>query len=334
MRTKHKKRVALVDEGSSLHIEGFLQFVEDKYEFEFTNSYDADYVFHSCFGYDVLKYEGIRIFVTGENVSPNINISDYFMSFDQMTLGDRSCWQPLIIFYKEAYNSLKKRRLPVDDIIETKTDFCAYVMSSTRDSAPERTGIFELLNAYKPVHSGGNWNNNVGGRVPDKLKFQASHKFVIAFENSSTPGYLTEKFADAAQANAIPIYWGDPTIGTIFNTKAFVNCHDFPSLEEAVEYVKEIDQNDDLYQKMLQEPWFIDGVEPECLRNETFRKFLSNIFDQDLENAYRRNRSRWGLKYERALFRMAHSPFKHFIRLLRNKWVYCYHKVISRKSKY
>jgi hypothetical protein len=334
MNSKPKKRVALVDEGPSLQIDGFLQFVADKYEFEFTDSYDADYVFHSCFGYDVLKYKGIRIFVTGENISPDMNISDYCMSFDQMTLGDRSCWQPLIIFYKEAYNSLKSERPPVEEIIKTKRDFCAYVMSSTRDSAPERTQIFELLNAYKTVHSGGNWNNNVGGRVPDKLKFQSSHKFVIAFENSSTPGYLTEKFADAAQVNAIPIYWGDPTIANYFNTKAFVNCHDFPSLEAAVKYVKEIDQNDELYQQMLQEPWFIDGIEPTCFQDETFTEFLSNIFDQDLEKSYRRNRSRWGLKYERVLLRMAHRPFEHLIRLLRNKCVQSFHRICPRKRKY
>ena len=58
-----------------------------------------------------------------------------------------------------------------------------------------RTRIFDLLSAYKPVASGGKWRNNVGGPMADKIAFQSKYRFVIAFENSSTSGYLTEKFA-------------------------------------------------------------------------------------------------------------------------------------------
>lgn len=335
MPNKPVKRVALADLGPHPEmVEAVLALVRERYAFEFTSDPNADYVFHSCFGYDVLKYPGVRIFVTGENVSPDMNISDYAMAFDQMTLSDRYCWLPLIIFYTDAYNTLKAPRPPVDEVLKTKTDFCAYVMSSTRDSAPERTQIYDLLSKYKTVHSGGSWNNNVGGRVPDKLAFQSTHKFVIAFENSSTPGYLTEKFAEASQANAIPIYWGDPTIAQYFNPKAFINCHDYATLEEAVERVKEIDGNDALYRQMLEEPWFPDGIEPDCFKAETFRNFLSYIFDQDLPSAYRRNRSRWGLKHERILYRMAHRPLEHGVRMLRAKWLDAYHKIKPRKRKF
>lgn len=311
-----------------------LEFVTDRYEFEITTDLDADYVFHSCYGHDVLTYSGVRIFIVGENVSPHMGISDYAMAFDQMTFGDRYCWMPLIKLYREAYETFLNPRLPVEDVLKTKTDFCAYVMSSTRDSAPERTRIFDLLNEYKVVHSGGSWNNNVGGRVPDKLAFQSSHKFVIAFENSSTPGYLTEKFADAAQAHAIPIYWGDPTIGNYFNPKAFVNCHDFQSLEEAVEHVKQIDADDALFRQMLAAPWFPDGIEPECLRTETFQQFLSNIFKQEPDQAYRRNRGRWGLKQERILYRMYKKPHEHGIRMLRKHLLEKYHRIVPRRQKF
>ncbi len=249
--TKRKVRIAAVDFGpEEVMLTAVLEFMKERYDFEVTKDRDADYVFHSNYGYEVLRYPGVRIFITGENVSPNMGISDYAMAFDKMEFGDRYCWMPLIKLYREAYETFLLPRPLTEEALKTKTEFCAYVMSSTRDSAPERTRIFDLLNNYKTVHSGGSWNNNVGGRVPDKLAFQSTHKFVIAFENSSTPGYLTEKFADAAQANAIPIYWGDPTIGSLFNPKAFVNCHDYQTLEEAVERVTQIDADDVLYQKM------------------------------------------------------------------------------------
>lgn len=323
-------RIATTDIGP--HTEkltsAILSFVEDRFEIEKTFAYNADYVFHSCLGYDVLKYSGIRIFITEENVTPHFAISDYAMAFDQLTFGDRYIWLPLIRLYHEAYTVLTAPRPSVDEIFSNKTDFCAYVMSNTTDSAEERTRIFDLLSAYKRVNSGGRWRNNVGGRVPDKLAFQSKHKFVIAFENCSHPGYLTEKFAEAAQSNAIPIYWGDPTIGKLFNPKAFINCHDFQTLEEAVEQVKRIDQDDNLYRQMLAEPWFPGGIEPECLRDKTFADFLSNIFHQDPKSAFRRNRGRWGLKQERILYRMYNKPLEHSVRRLRARWLKLYHRII------
>ncbi len=334
MNPRTKIRIAYADIGPDSDIaEKLFECVKDHYDFEPTNDYNADYVLHSVGGHDVLKYSGVRIFFTGENVTPNFAVSDYAMAFEKLTFGDRYCWLPLIKLYP-SYSVLTAPRPPADEILKRKTDFCAYVMSNTKNSADERTRIFDLLSAYKPVNSGGRWRNNVGGRVPDKLAFQSRHKFVIAFENSSHPGYLTEKFAEAAEANAVPIYWGDPTIGKLFNPKAFINCHDFQTLEKAVEQVKKIDQDDALYQQMLAEQWFPDGIEPECLRDETFAAFLSHIFDQEPKAAFRRNRGRWGLKTERNLYDMCHRPHVHGYKLFRKSWRKFCHTFLPRRKKY
>jgi len=269
-------------------------------------------------GYDVLRYPGVRIFVTGEMVSPNFNISDYALSFDAMDFGDRNHWFPLIKLYQKAYTYLQQPREPVEPLLAEKNGFCAYVMSNTKNSAPERTEIVDRLNAYQQVSLGGRWRNNTGGPVKDKVAFQRRHKFVIAFENQSYPGYLTEKFAEAACSGAIPIYWGDPNIGTYFNPKAFINCHDFPDLQAVAEHVAEVDQDDTRYAEYLREPWFRDGVEPEVLRDVTTVDFLKKIFDRPLDQAYRRNRGRWGLKYERQLDRMWRKPLLHALSRWRN----------------
>ncbi len=328
---KKKKRVAIADTDANF-AKNVLRFVRDRYDFELTRDRDADYVFHAVGGYDVLKYPGVRIFITGENVTPNFAVSDYAMAFEKMSFKDRYIWIPLIKLCS-SYSVLLAPRPPADEVLKQKTDFCSYVMSNTTDSAEERIRIFDLLCAYKPVNSGGRWRNNVGGQVKDKLAFQSKHKFVIAFENGSHPGYLTEKFAEAAAVNAIPIYWGDPTIGTLFNPKAFINCHDFQTLKEAVEQVKKVDQDDGLYRQMLSEPWFPDGIEPEPLRDETFAAFLSNIFDQEPKKAFRRNRGRWGIKTEQNLYDMHFRPHIQGYKLLRHNWRKLYHSVAPRKPK-
>jgi alpha(1,3/1,4) fucosyltransferase len=331
--TRAKLRIATPDTDPE-YISNYLRYVEARYDFEFTNDRDADFVFHSIGGYEVLKYPGVRIFVTGENVTPNFAISDYALAFDKLSFGDRYLWHPLIKLYREAYATLTRPRPAADQVLAGKDSFCAYVMSNTTDSAPERERIFDLLSAYKQVNSGGRWRNNIGGRVADKLAFQSRHKFVIAFENSSSAGYLTEKFAEAAAANAVPIYWGDPEIDQLFNPRAFVNCHDFPTLEAAVAEVQRLDQNPAAYRQMLAEPWFLDGVEPECLRDETIAAFLAHIFDQDPVAALRRNRSRWGLKMERNLYDMCHRPPRHAFKLLRRGWREFCHTFLPRRKKY
>lgn len=311
-RGKARKTIAFVDIGMGRGLPGLiLDSFAPQYDFEEVCPTKADYVFHSGNGLDVLRCPGVRIYHGGECVVPDFNISDYAMAFEHMEYADRNCWMPLFRLFPSAYASLIAPRPDPAAILSGKTDFCSYVVSNIDDSADERIRIFEKLSTYKPVLSGGRWRNNVGGPVADKIAFQSRSRFVIAFENASHPGYLTEKFAEAAQSNAIPIYWGDPHVASTFNPKSFVNCHDFPDLDAVVAEVRAIDSDETRYLGMLAEPWFRESREPYQLCSDFYGKFLANIFDQPPGQAYRRNRSRWGKKYEKRLSVMAFNPMFH-----------------------
>ena len=168
-------------------------------------------------------------------------------------------------------------------------------MSNTKNSAPERIKIYDAISKYKTINNGGKWRNNVGGKVEDKILFQSKHKFALAVENS--PGYCTEKFAEAAQSNCIPIYWGDPSISHQFNPKSFINVHDYSSMKGLLETIVRIDKNHDEYLSMLNEPWVKDENKEIISLNDKLYVFFRNIFDQPIEKAFRRNKSRWGKKY-------------------------------------
>lgn len=318
LSSKPIKRVGYCKQSRGV-FEAIQPFIKDRYDIELAHYLDADYVIYDAIRDEVLRCSGVRISITGENVSPNFAIADYALSFDKLIFDDRYLWFPLLR-WSGRYDALTQTRLPADDVLAQKSEFCAYVMSNTTDSAKERIEIYDALSEYKRVNSGGRWRNNVGGRVADKVAFQLKHKFVIAFENSSSPGYLTEKFADAAAAHAIPIYWGDPDIASIINPATFVNCHAFNSWAEVVAQVKRIDQDQGLHRAMLEEPWFRDEVEPTCLRHETITAFLANIFDGPPEHAYRRNRGRWGKKMERRLYDKSFRPHVQSYVLLRERW--------------
>ena len=308
------KHIAIVDAGkNTAFIDAVLALIQDRYQFKMVHPRKADYIFHSCMGKEIVKYDGIRIFATGEYITPDFNICDYALAFDHIKFGDRYCRLPLIKLFKDAYSTLSVPRPDPQGTLNSKTGFCAYVMSNTKNSAPEREKIFNALCEYKQVDSGGKWKNNVGGPVADKIAFQSKYKFVLAVENYSHPGYLTEKFAQAAQSNAVPIYCGDPTITQYINPKAFINCHEFSCKEALVSYVRELDCDEEAYRVMLTEPWFINNEEPPEWRNIVFTKFLRNIFDQPHETAYRRNRSRWGIKYEKRHYETVFRPLNHSI---------------------
>lgn len=271
------------------------------YDVEFSDS--PDYVFYNDATFDYLKYKNaVKIFYTGENVSPNFNLCDYAIGFDYMNFEDRYYRLPLYlitVFYNQRDLELagdtdfKDRNQFTKEDLSKKTGFCSFVYSNYRAS-PKRKIFFDLLNIYKKVNSGGAYLNNVGGRVASKMEFESKHKFSIAFENSSGNGYTTEKLVNSLAARTIPIYWGNPLIGKEFNTKRFINCHEYKDFEEVVKRVREIDENDELYLEIMNEPVTVPSYIFEDARNG-FDDFLKNIIDQPIEKAKRRDLN--NLKY-------------------------------------
>ena len=63
-------------------------------------------------------------------------------------------------------------------------------------------------------------------------------------------GYVSEKISAPLYAGAIPIYWGAPDVKDYINPECFINVNDFDSFEDCIEYVKKVDNDDELYPKI------------------------------------------------------------------------------------
>ena len=272
----------------------FYQLLSQRYEIELTDN--PDYLFCSVFGDEHLSYDCVKIFYTGENQCPDFNLYDYAIGFEHLTLGDR--YMRLPIYYLNRYQKFfrlmqEKHAKP----LPAKSGFCSFVYSNDRASAV-REQFFTQLSTYKNVSSGGRYRNNIGGPVEDKLAFELQHKFSFSFENSSYPGYCTEKLVQSFAAQTVPIYWGDPTAADTFNEEAFINCNRYSSWDEVLEAIKRIDADPALYEHMLQAPALKhperDSVEAKM--NE-LTDFLCHIIDQPLGQAQRYNRVYWGHRY-------------------------------------
>lgn len=147
-----------------------------------------------------------------------------------------------------------------------KTKFCAFMYSQEIEF---RNTLFDMLTTYKKVDALGKCRHNADGNI-DRHVYEVGnktyndlavekykpYKFVLAIENSRHPGYITEKIINPMLAGAIPIYYGAPDVIQHFNPKSFIRIDDFASFEDAIQYIKQVDQSQELYDAYLKEPWF------------------------------------------------------------------------------
>jgi len=251
----------------------FYHLLSQCYQLDITS--DPDFLIYGPRGIEHRKYKCIKIFYTGENVRPDFWQCDFAFSFDYPET-PRNYRLPLYALYDDPLKLLKKN--PINDILRAKTRFCNFVYSNP--NAKKRIRFFKLLNKYKKVDSGGSVLNNLGYKIQNKREFISSYKFTISFENESYPGYSTEKIFEPMLESSIPIYWGNPLVTRDFNSKSFINVHEFDSYEDVIEQIIKIDQDHDLYIQYLSEPFFINNQIPESIIKDNILKRFDYIFNQ------------------------------------------------------
>jgi GR25 family glycosyltransferase involved in LPS biosynthesis len=177
--------------------------------------------------------------------------------------------------------------------------FCAFVVTNPRQ--PMRNAAFQWLSHYKSVDSAGRLFNNVGSAIfaglgggggeLAKVEFYKKYRFVIAYENQSSPGYTTEKLLHAKAAGCVPIYWGDPKVERDFDTAGFIDARGVTTAGELIRLVKQVEEDPVLWRKKAAVP-AVDEVRRDMVRrtlSECARRILSigGLTDKELEGVPR-----------------------------------------------
>jgi hypothetical protein len=258
----------------------FYNLLKDEFDIEISNN--PDYLFYSVFGNNHQHFRGTKISYIGENIAPtfkdqNTHGADYSFSFDYLD-DPRNYRLPHYLLYPGYYDLVNKKE--VDESLVNRK-FCSFVVSNGNSKL--RNDFFLKLSKYKKVDSGGSFFNNVGFLVNDKLEFLKNYKFNICFENDAHRGYnehyTTEKLMQSMQANTIGIYYGNTQIEKEFNKKSFIDVRDFLNLDDAVEYIIELDKNNDKYLEMLKTTPLVDNIIPDSNKEENIKSFLYKIFE-------------------------------------------------------
>ena len=243
------------------------------------------------------------ILITFEPHVPK-NIQYHYKVLTQYYVPDDNRYVRIPLYIHYIYNFIKegtidsmdwffKERNFNENLLEQKTNFCAFVHTGTIGDTPTglsyRDKFMLKLSKYKKVDCLGSRGNNTNraqwagdnGIQNSIIKRNVikNYKFCFSFENSTTNqgymGYTSEKLIDPMVANTLPLYWGNELISQEFNTKSFINWHDYQNDEEMIEKIIEIDNNDDLYLKYMNEKL--------SLKNENLNmEFLINQMDKIL----------------------------------------------------
>jgi hypothetical protein len=239
-------------EGEIYH-DYLFKLLRQRYEVEFSDN--PDVLFFSVFPDDLkdhMNYHCLKIFYNGENASPPDYECDYSFSFEETD--ERNFHLPNFVrhpyFQEFRQQDFSARAQELRDFPKEK--FCNFIYSNPH--AQERQAFCRKLMEYKPVDCPGRVLNNMPGLSAgwnEKLNFIKRYKFTIAFENVSAPRYTTEKIYHPLLVKSIPIYWGNPDVAEYFNPASFVNCRDYENFDQVIAHVREIDQDDDLYQQYL-----------------------------------------------------------------------------------
>lgn len=237
----------------------------------------------------------VKISYAAEYTKPDMNKCNWAFStrFEEEINSSRymRLFQGLVSDYelKDGGVPPLKKKIDFKKIKKEKTKFCNFIYSQ---DIPARNNFFKELSKYKKIDAPGRCMTNmppISHRSPkesrisnnwakEKLNFLKKYKFTIAFENFSKPGWITEKLTHPMLVNSIPIYVGHKDVSKEFNTKSFINCNDFKTKKEFIDYIIKVDNDDVLYEKILREPWYNNNQIPAALDVKRIDTRFKEIF--------------------------------------------------------
>ena len=185
---------------------------------------------------------------------------------------------PLFTYYIHS-NFIWNRLIDKPVVTTPPPYFCCFIVSNPNCETINK--MFAKLNTYKQVHSYGNYKNNMNYVIKSEywsnqyINFISKYKFIICFENSNENTYITEKLINSYLANIIPIYWSNKCVKNIFNMNNMVFLEDETedSFQKVIDKVIELDNDDEKYLNMVNQPVFTDQGKTHWENNYTIDAF-------------------------------------------------------------
>jgi hypothetical protein len=242
-----------------------LRFLYDNVQITTPNL--ADVILCSVFGQEHREYIGKIPIVKyiGEPRQASVETGVVTISFDYDRKSGRNVRLPLWLLQyawfcdDESYLS-PNYHIPVSALYHNRRPKYTEHLSVSifnHDPAGNRIPFLRCMQEKGlPVHAFGRPFGNWFFGEQRKFQILRNFKFFHCFENSSYPGYHTEKLIHGYFANCIPVYWSSNTHELDFNSDAYLFLDDGISISQLIEKMIEIDKSRHLYERMIDTPLF------------------------------------------------------------------------------
>lgn len=251
---------------------------------------DADLLIYSDFGEQHWTFKGLKIYITGENMVPDFDQCDLAFSPLEDLHNQRCVRLPYYAQVLPSMGSLVRGPQWQPQSYLNRTKFCSFVASNPRGSF--RNSFFKKLNRIEKIDSAGRHFNNFGAPVSDKLDFLKNYRFNLAFENSQSTGYVTEKLIEPLLMGCIPIYWGASDVTRDFNPACMINVSDFPDSDAAIDYILQADRDESIRLRHLSAPVFQNNIAPEVLNDSHLLNPIIKLLSSEKKPGQRKYRKR------------------------------------------
>ncbi|MGH7808184.1 MAG: glycosyltransferase family 10 domain-containing protein [Thermodesulfobacteriota bacterium] len=205
---------------------------------------DYDYLLaQSYFNDEFLSCQKPKLFFTREPIPSLIlktrehikseRLNPYIYSYEDPDIEKRMFY---VVFYKSKNGFIKNlqrsvtvKRDKLCCIINRYSENKACNLVLKRIEFVKAMGRDVDIYGAEPGIGPNKWKTfpNYNGMTHDKLKTLGLYNFVLAFENTDYPGYITEKIIHAFMAGAVPLYWGGGIyLKESIPSNCYIDCRD------------------------------------------------------------------------------------------------------------
>ncbi|XP_020795926.1 alpha-(1,3)-fucosyltransferase 7 [Boleophthalmus pectinirostris] len=150
------------------------------------------------------------------------------------------------------YGELQPQDGEIEDFSMNKTNLLCWVVSNFK-SRHKRSEVYRELSAFVKITVYGRWKN---ARLPSASLLPTISRcyFYLAFENSISKDYITEKlWRNSYLGGAIPVVLGPPVedYKAVAPPHSFIHVDDFASVKELGTYLQELAADRERYQEFF-----------------------------------------------------------------------------------
>jgi len=202
------------------------------------NGNDYDICYCSIFGKERYKH-GKRILVLGENQRPDYRFCEYSLSCDYDSYCGKNFYLPLWLFEYDIFGDNCKATLSYREFLGlrsprnysetwlTRRDKICAIFNNYDLGRINK--LADLLKSGLVDGYGRYFGKTIAGGYRSKIRHLENYKFHFCTENSTSPGYITEKLMHAYAAGCIPIYDCQNDHSNCLNRKCMIDLSSMDS---------------------------------------------------------------------------------------------------------